>query len=332
MNGDIVRAHLRNGELLLARVAATACLETASGDPEKGEIYALLSRAWFRLGQPRKAMDAAEQAAQLTDHWEASLSLAEAMIGLGDPLPARSLLSKALNTIREGGSEARPEAGQVDAEIQVGAALAEACRAAGDPDTGIEVANRALAWAERYAGFQTTETADALHALGVCLHGAGRDEDAFRVLERALKIRRVQVPKTTSVAATLDAMAVALRNLRKPLKAVELHQEALQIWIDTVGEHASPLGACRHSYAQALHRTGDFLGAKREMEIALSITAKTLGEDHVDTWITRFELGRFEMDVGEMMDGLQHMEEARKIVAERLGAHHPVVKAMDRWL
>ncbi|MBT3220060.1 MAG: tetratricopeptide repeat protein [Proteobacteria bacterium] len=332
MTGDIIRAHLRNGELLLARVAATACLETASDDPELGEIYALLSRAWFRLGQPRKAMDAAEQAAQLTDHWEASLSLAEAMVGLGDPLPARSLLSTALSTVRQEGSEARPEAGQVDAEIQVGAALAEACRAAGDPDTGIDVASRALSWAERYMGYKTPETADALHALGVCLHGSGRDEEAFKVLERALKIRRVHAPGTTSVAGTLDALAVVQRNLRKPFKAVKLHQEALKIWTQTVGEHASPLGACRHSYAQALHRTGDFLGAKTEMEIALTITARNLGQDHVDTWITRFELGRFEMDVGEMEEGLRHMEEARKIVAERLGTHHPVVKAMDRWL
>jgi tetratricopeptide (TPR) repeat protein len=329
---DIVRSHLRNGELLLAREAADACLDGASEDAEKGEIYALLSRAWCRLGDPKKAMEAAERAAALTDHWEANLALAAALVGLGQPVPARSLLSNTLQQARDSGSEARPAAGLVRAEIEVGTMLAEACRAAGDPETGLGIATRAVAWAERYLGKSAPGTADALYGLGVCLHGAAQYEEAKRALTRALVTRQSHAPDTSDVAVTLDALGAVERNLKKPFKAKELHEKALAIWVKTVGKHASPVGACRHSYAQALHRTGDFVGAREQMSQAAYITAKVLGDDHVDTWITRFELGRFDVDTGEFETGFALMAKARKIVGERLGEHHPVVKAMDRWL
>jgi hypothetical protein len=84
--------------------------------------------------------------------------------------------------------------------------------------------------------------------------------------------------------------------------------------------------------AQALHRTGDFFGARQEMAEALRVTVRNFGPDHVDSWITRFELGRFEVDTGEVEEGFHRMQEARKVVTGHLGKQHPVVVAMDRWL
>jgi tetratricopeptide (TPR) repeat protein len=211
-------------------------------------------------------------------------------------------------------------------------ALAEAHRAAGDPQEGLTVAGRAEALAAVQFGAGSLETAEALYAQGLCLHGAGQDERAEEVLRRVLAIREAQNPEHTDVAATLDALGVALRALKKPFDAVALHRRALDLWTRHLGPTASPVGACRFSLAQALHRTGDFVAARTEMREAFTITERTLGPDHIDTWITRFELGRFEVDCGEMELGFPEMEAARKVVRERLGADHPVVKAMDRWL
>ena len=68
------------------------------------------------------------------------------------------------------------------------------------------------------------------------------------------------------------------------------------------------------------------------MAQALRITVRNFGSDHVDSWISRFELGRFEVDTGDMEEGFQRMQEARTAVQAALGDAHPVVKAMDRWL
>jgi len=338
VSADVIRSHLRNGEWELARRAAAGALQD-EGPDDPGVLHALLSRAWYRLGQPRKALEEAEQGAALSDHWEVSLALGEALVATGDPLPARAILQAALETAAERGkgdptwrASADEEAPWRAADVQLRTALAEACRAAGTPEEGLAIAARAEALAEVRFGAHSLETAEALFAMGVCMHGVGQDTSALETLQRALQLRRADNPEHTDVAATLDALGVVQRARGKPFEAVELHREALELWSRRLGSRASPVGACRYSLAQALHNTGDFLAAREQMRLAYAITLRTLGEDHVDTWITRFELGRFEVDCGEMEIGFQAMEEARKVVRERLGAEHPFLRAMDRWL
>lgn len=329
MSSDIIRKHLLHGELQLARAAVTHALLGATA-AEEGALYALLSRTWLRLGCPEKAMKAAEEAASRSEHWEVTLALGEALIGMGQPRAAQALL---VDGMRRARGQARPPAEDPDteAEVALAVALAEAYRASGDAEAGLDMARRAARHAEKRFGLPALQTAEALFAQGSCLRGAGKADEARDVLRRALDIRRAHVPESTDVAATLDALGAVERVRRKPFEAVKLHREALTLWINRLGEEASPVGACRHMLAQALHRTGDFLAAREEMRQAAEITRNTLGEDHVDTWITAFELGRFEMDCGEL-DGLRQMEKAKEAVEQRLGKSHPVVRAMASWL
>ncbi|MBW2254202.1 MAG: tetratricopeptide repeat protein [Deltaproteobacteria bacterium] len=341
VSSDVIRRHLRYGDWDLARLAAEGALETAA-EEDKGVLYALLSRAWYRLGKPRRALAMAEEGAKRSDHWEVSLALGEALVAIGDPLPGRALLTEALKVARERGapppSEDTYQASADDlapwqaAEIELRTAVAEAYRAAGEPEAGIGIAARAEALAQLRFGANSLQAAEALHALGLCQHGAGQQDEARASLKRSLAILEANNPEHTAVAAVLDALGVVARARKKPFEAVKLHRKALELWTRRLGQHASPVGACRHSLAQALHRTGDFLAARVEMREALVITARTLGKDHVDTWITRFEVGRFEVDCGEMEEGFKVMEEARTAVRGRLGPQHPVVKAMDSYL
>jgi tetratricopeptide (TPR) repeat protein len=325
MSADIVRQHFRNGDLRLALVAVNNALASAT-EPEIAELWALAARANARLGDPRSALRAAEEATRRSGGWEAALALGEAWIGNAEPWRARSTLQEALERSRE----ARPR--PPEAEVWLGVALADACRAAGDPEAGIAAAIRAETWAIEHFGPTTFEVTEAMHAHGMCLHAAGRDERAREVLAKCLAIRRKLDPTHPDVAATLDALGLVERGRRNPFEAVKLHREALALWTSRLGEDAAPVGACRHSLAQALHRTGDFEGARREMAVAVLITGRAFGKDHVDTHIARFELGRFEVDCGQVEEGLRAMEDARAAVRERLGAEHPVVKSMDRWL
>src|SRR5215211_1939627 len=100
MGADIVRSHVRNGELNLALIAAKGALTTAD-EPERGELYALLSRACSRLGQPREALVAAEEARRHTDSWEAGLALGEAFTAVGEPVRAKEILEATLAHLLE---------------------------------------------------------------------------------------------------------------------------------------------------------------------------------------------------------------------------------------
>ncbi len=101
-------------------------------------------------------MAAAEQAAARADHWEARLALAEGMLGMGDAIGARAVLHDAIRRRRED-----PDADRRNAEVCLGAALAEACRASGQPLAGIDVATDALRWAELGHGARSPEVAEA---------------------------------------------------------------------------------------------------------------------------------------------------------------------------
>lgn len=325
MSLDVIRSHLKNSEWRLAEIAAEADLKGERDPHRKGLLLALLSRAKFRLGHPQRAIELAEQAAALAEHWEVSLALGEATLAVGDPLVARTVLRGAMDSLSESLKNS-------DAEWSLALALALAWRASGQPEAGVGLAARGLALARKIWGEGSLEAASGWYALGVCYHAAGKGKEASAAIDKCLGIRRKELSGSTDVALALDAKGAVLRQARKPFEAVAAHREALKLWLDKLGEHASAIAGCRHSLAQALHRTGDFLSAREEMAQALRITVRNYGPDHVDSWITRFELGRFEVDTGDMEEGFQRMETARGEVRRRLGAEHPVVVAMNRWL
>ncbi len=348
MAADVIRSHLRNGELTLAVAAA----RNALGSPEKheeAELWALLSRALCRVGEPREAARAATEARRIAEQrpeatvsgsWEVALAHGEALLAQGQPFAARAVFTEAIEGLRsrQRGLVAVDEPLQdvlraaAEAEVWLGVALAEACRASGHAEEGMAAATRALVHAERTFGRESVEAADALLALGGCRHAAGLEDAARTDLMRCLKIRRGKQEGHPDLAATLDLLGTVERNLGRPADAVKRHREALALWIARCGEHSGPVGSCRHSLAQALHRTGDFEGARTEMTDALLITTRAFGADHVDAHIARFELGRFEMDCGLIEEGLGRMEAARKATIAVLGVDHPVIKSMNRWL
>ncbi len=332
MSLDIIRSHLRNGELELARHGAVAALTEVTGDEsERGMLFGLLARVYTQLGRPSDAIEAAEKASERTDHWEVRLALGEAMLAIGEPVGARAVLSEAFK--RQCAATGREA--DVLGEILLGSALADTSRAAGDPTAGLAIAERTVSMARTCTGSQSIETANSLLALGMCLYGCGKVPEAKAALTEALEIRQDPSqpnPETIEVAAILDGLGIVARARTRPFVAVKHHTEALRIWVKNLGPDAGPIGACRHSRAQAIHRTGDFRAALKEMEEAVRITALTLGPDHVDTWIARFEYARIDLDVGNIFEGMAGMQKATAKVRKRLGSEHPVVAAMERFL
>lgn len=172
----------------------------------------------------------------------------------------------------------------------------------------------------------------ALGTLAGVHHAAGHWDEAARRWREARRVLSSFEPDHPELAVQLDGLGNTLRRDGRARDAVRLHREALATHRRLRDPLHPAIGACHHALAQALHRTGDFAAARAEMAEATRLAERREGPDHLDTWISRFELGRFEVDTGEVEAGFARMTEARQRVAARLGREHPTVRAMDRWL
>jgi tetratricopeptide (TPR) repeat protein len=342
MYGDLIRNHLRDGQVRLALVAA---LDVAADVPPEyeAEIYGLLARIQLRVGQPREALRAARRAVEASTPasraWEPGLALGEALLAMGEPFQSCDLLTSLLDAplpMPTGGDPVGDAVVAVkeraERDLWVSAALAEANRATGRAAEGLAIANRALATADHVFGPSSAEAAEAWHVLGRCELSAGRPNAALTAFRRAYKLRTAVDSEHLELAALEDALGLAERALGRPERAVKHHRQAILRWQAVLGDECGPVGGSRHSLAQALHRCGEFEAARDEMAVAVAVTARSFGADHVDTHIARFELGRFRVDTGLVEEGFGEMTAARVAVTRQLGRDHPVVRSMDRWL
>lgn len=298
---------LLSGRLVDAEATARRLLAATEDVPTRtGFVRALV---W--LVRPS---DAAHEAASLPMAGEALVGHALARLANGEPGRGRSLLVEGAEPTRS---------------LLYSVTLAELHRATGDAAAAVQEAGRAH---ERTRDADVRWRGTTGMALGRALADAGDEECGEVVVREALSLFETHCANTVLVAEALDVAGSLARRLREPARAVLLHRRALEIWEGCLGPTSGNVAACRYGLAQALHRTGDFSEALVMMQGAFLVTVRVLGADHLDTWITRFELGRMEVDAGEMMEGFPRMEAARAEVATRLGAQHPVVRSMDRWL
>ncbi len=214
-------------------------------------------------------------------------------------------------------------------EVLEALTLAALHRACGDAAMAVQVAARAEVLGREADPRWEAHTA---LVLGRALSDAGDEQRAHRALRRAEEAVRRWCPGALTLAEIWDARGSLARRYGDVEAAVSLHRRALALWTERLGPGSGPAGGSLYALAQALHRAGSREEAVDAMRAAFLVAGTTLGVDHVDTWITGFELGRLEMDAGEPFEGLARMERARGEVARRLGAQHPVVRAMDRWL
>ncbi|MCB9673923.1 MAG: tetratricopeptide repeat protein [Alphaproteobacteria bacterium] len=303
---DTVAELLLAGEPVRAEVEAVARLERSDAD-DAARIG--LVRARVALGRPEAAREALVGLGRDTPHHRVAHALAA--LASGEPSRAKAIL------LDDSG------------DLLVLVTRSEVTRASGDPAVATQLAARARDAAE---GGDPRWVAIADLQLARCIADSGDLGVGRALAERAHAAFQEHGPGTVLEAEALDVAGALARKDGDPLVAVAMHERALGIWLATCPAESALVAGCRYSLAQALHRADDFPRALTEMQSAFLATQQAFGPDHLDTWITRFELGRMEVDNGEMLDGFPRMEAARAEVAKRLGRQHPVVRAMDRLL
>lgn len=303
---------------------ALACLREL---PASGEVGAEMARALTRLGRAAEATRIAQAAVAQEDEAlpEALLALAEAALAAGHTDEARAAVERARElTEALHGPVSLPTARALDARAAVLAA-------SGDGPGALAPATRAIAILDQLDA-PADERALARHTLAEAQHRAGRYAEARATWGEVLKLRRAsQAPDHPEISAALFGLALTLGRLGRPAEAIARHREALSIAEARLGRWHPAIAAGHHGLGQALHRSGDFPGARDALRLALAVSERVQGAEHPDTWVTRFELGRMEVDCGDF-SGFARMESARARLRDALGADHPTVLAMNRWL
>lgn len=211
-------------------------------------------------------------------------------------------------------------------------ALAAAEHAHGRGPEAIATATRAIALLTQ-AEARPRDIALATQTLAEACHVAGQYAVASESWNRTLGLRRAALhDQHPEIAVTVGGMALTARRLGLAGIAVELHEKAMAIYDRCFDDEHPARAACLHGLAQALHRQGRFVEARDRLAEALQLSERRQGADHMHTWITRFELGRMEVDCGDPERGFARMEAARLRLTEQLGEGHPTVKAMGAWL
>lgn len=314
---ESARTYREQGEYSLA-LACARQVEGVWGRIEE-------TRALIWLGRYEEALVCARSAVAQADGASIGLAhtvLTEALVAVGQPGDA---LAEGLTAVAI--SEGVPLVHGLALN-----ALAAAEHTYGRGPEAIGTATRAINALTR-AGGRPRDIALAVQTLAEAFHVSGRYAQASDTWNRTLTLRRKVMPDDhPEIGVTVSGMALTARRLGLFKIAAELHEKAMGIYRARFDAEHPAIAACLHGLAQALHRQGRFGEARDRLAEALELSERRQGPDHMHTWITRFELGRMEVDCGEPERGYARMEAARLRLTEQLGADHPTVKAMAAWL
>jgi len=292
---------------------------TCARGSDKPSAHSEVARALIWLGRYDEGLEAAARGRRRQDNCEVWVVSSEAYTAAGQP--------------EDGLRAAKTALARADGPVELGlarVAAASATHLLGDGTQATSLARQALGDLEDARPY---DKALALHVLAESLHVGGRYPDAAEVWRQVLALRReLLAADHPEVGATVHGMGLTIRRLGLAKIAADLHQEALTIYMARLDEEHPAIAASRHGLAQALHRLGRPREARSEMAAALETSERRQGLDHPHTWITRFELGRIEVDCGDLASGYRRMNAAQLRLTEQLGADHPTVQAILRWM
>lgn len=246
--------------------------------------------------------------------------------GLGDYREALQALDRQQSALRALGEEAPPGL-LLESLLQRGRAL----RALGAPQSCIEVMRDRLALVERDTLIAPLPSAEYYSQLGRCHRQLGQAEDARRLFERALMLRRgvnagVDEAESLTDLASLDADAaridIAIAGFRQALDRLrvatgERHPLAVNIW---------------RSLGSLYRERGDVSAAEGAFRQALDTSLTLFGAQHPSTIEVQRLLGALFVDLGRLDEGERLVSEAHVRLRERFGDRHPDIAATHNSL
>ena len=201
----------------------------------------------------------------------------KALLLLGDIQMAQLKYSAAEKSYRDAYAVAEQQ--NILYAADVGWRLSQLLGQLGRYDEAVAIARPFLEIAEH--NFGAPGTMVALNHLGLALQGAGRYQDAERILRRALEVWQSQAQGEDLMLAThLHNLSTVLRDLGKRREAEPLARRALAIRQRFLGEDHPDVATCLTNVALLLDDSGELREAESLLQAALASYKKYLPENH----------------------------------------------------
>jgi serine/threonine protein kinase len=286
-----------------------------------------LGHTWFRLGEPKSAVQDLERARELTlsqfgaQHAETLTSahnLANAYIDAGRESEAIPLLEEAIKRRRITLGRVHPDT------VSSVNSLANAYVSRGQFTLAIEILEENLKLIRAAHGPDHPYALGTMNNLASIYRYAGGSSKALPLLEEALKLRRGKLgPDHPDTLTVMVNVGEAYRAAGELVKAVAILDETVTLMRAKLGpEHLDTLQSM-NSLASAYTDAGDLAKAISLNEEALRLRRTKLGYDHPDTLQSMNGLGNAYRRAGDLAKAIPILEETVALIRPKLGSDHP---------
>ena len=279
-----LRTLLDAGDAEAARALAQAMLVARKkhgmgGDALEASLLNAVGEAVFTRS-PEQALEA----------FEKSLAIRERVLGRDDLLVAESLNNRAV-ALRTLG---RLKEARADYE-------------------------RSLAIREKRLPADHPEIAESLGNLGVLALSGGDYPRAEPLLRRALEMRERAAPGSIQAAEAANNLAEVYRGIGAFDRALPLHQKALRIRTERLGEAHPYVGESLNNLALLHYGQDNLAEASRHLRAASVVFEKAFGPRHLSIATLKNNLGVIQTSRGELDEAEASLRAALDIRRERLG-------------
>jgi serine/threonine protein kinase len=172
-------------------------------------------------------------------------------------------------------------------------------------------------------GPEHTNTLNAMHNLANSCAGAGRCEEALKMHEEVLALRRkVNGPEHPDTLAAMHNLANSYEEAGRRVEARKLQEEVLKLRLKVSGpEHPDTLSAM-HNLANSYAEAGRRDEALKMREEVLTLRGKVNGPEHPETLNAMINLANSYADAGREDDALKMREEALTLCRKVNGPTH----------
>jgi tetratricopeptide (TPR) repeat protein len=301
-------------------------LETAfEGEPDTGaEVAGVLGSLYQRIGAFDKARPLLEGARghllarHGPDHAEsvaASARLAQLLHEQGEVQEAEALARDAVASARTIFGPRTPELAERLGD------LGSMLNANSKSEEAAALHREALAIHRSLA--DSAAIAADLNALGLALDRLGEYDEALRIMEESLQIRRAHFgARHTEVALGLLDYAAVLQSAGKFDEAIELLEECLSIRRELLGDRHPNVAYALNHIGLAQQQRGDLDAAEEALGEALSIRREALGEDHPQVGTTLNNLAVVSYFAGDYDLAAERFRRVVAIWTDKLGQEH----------
>jgi serine/threonine protein kinase/tetratricopeptide (TPR) repeat protein len=194
----------------------------------------------------------------------------------------------------------------------------------GDAKTAIEQQEKARALYTQHRGPDHPDTLASMHMLAISYDAAGRIQEALKVSEDTLQLRKAKLgPDHPDTLASMGMLAISYWHAGRTEEALKLNEETLQLQKAKLGpDHPSTLGSMG-SLAYSYHLAGRTQEALKLNEETLQLKKAKLGRDHPNTLASMNNLANSYDAAGRTQEALRLREETLQLRKAKLGPDHP---------